>query len=106
MYMTTLAAGLTGRKPAVYLYEILAFPFRFILQHLYKHSPPIIRNGLPEFQSLFQCRHIKVFDSDQVVVFHKIGRQLMEEVTPLMLGFRMELCDFDPLPFVSFGAFF
>lgn len=30
----------------------------------------------------------------------------MEEVTPLMLGFRMELCDFDPLPFVSFGAFF
>ena len=105
MNMTTLTAGLTGRKPAVNLYQLFSLPFSLIGQHFHKHAPSVIRCGFSEFQGTSDSRHIKIFERDQVISISQGCRQLMQEITPLMFGFRMQLCDFQTLCLIPLGAF-
>ena len=85
--------------PAVFL------PFSLIGQHFTNMPHPLSDVDFPEFQGTSDIRHIKIFDRDQVISISQGCRQLMQEITPLMFGFRMQLCDFQTLCLIPLGAF-
>ena len=100
MNVSAAAAFFAGWKSFAYPDQDLSFPFCFISNHIDEHSPSVIGNRFSKTQSLFYCRHIQIFDPDDVIFFCDLAGQFMKKVGTLMLGFRMQFCDFLTLSFI------
>lgn len=71
MDMPTGAAGLAGREELPCFDEDAPIPFRFIREHPDEHPPTVVAGGLPERQRFLDRGHVKVLDTDDVIVAYK-----------------------------------
>ena len=95
--MPTDTAGLRGREPPVYSYEEgAAFPTGFF-QIQEEVSPAIIGDRLSKPEGPADSCHVQVLYPNDVISPCQPYCGLVQEITTLMLGFRMQLCDLPAL---------
>ena len=76
--------GLGGLKGPIYLYHLLAVPFRLVAQLAFEFAPRSVDNGFRQPMVLCQVVGSQIFQAYRVVASQELGRELMARVLALI----------------------